>query len=446
MTSANVFFINSNCFEQNTIKVAISPASGYDVTIAHKDIYCSDDGEPDICIVDEIRVEDKSIFQRYLDKMSRDLAHRNFFQLEAKDKIIHLIQLVNNLNSFDEQSKISTLPDHNLIIGSTNFEYGQYVNNSVFVPSTHILEIKDSFDLPNEATTWSPSFNRFVLFNKGYGYNVDLLRELFPEFILAVYENFPNLSLAEDMLWYKFKHMYSNDHREVAKIIQNIRVFFEFQSPDYQDLQSTTVDADINDTLHPVTNIPNVDNASIDDGRLKELTAWNTSSNFAVTSTIPDLPVSDGLSANDLLRTNYASPFKVEPTPYQVIASSTPWNQVTIHAERKIFLKEFVDKRCYSYAGAKIKSSNLFELFKKYYASTNSDIPFEKIYNQTSFTLILKEISNFETKREKDGIYWINLYVSDFPPPHRFSDRPASKHNKDVPITKVHIDFNTLLH
>ena len=112
-------------------------------------------------------------------------------------------------------------------------------------------------------------------------------------------------------------------------------------------------------------------------------------------------------------------------------------SDVTIHAERRVLLKEFIDKKCHRFTGAKVKSSRLFEIFKDYYDDKNLPVAFEKAYNQTSFTMLMKQLSTFDTKREKDGMYWIDLHLGDSPPV--LPTKPVPQ-KESVSETEVSID------
>jgi hypothetical protein len=479
-----------------------------------------------------------------------------------RTKIIDLIQSVNTLDSFVESNEGTVLPPKeydDLIVGedvatfepSTIFPEGSdggdrtspIQDNPCFVPLTRVLEIRN-VDLPNpqklastrKSINWSPSFSPLVIFNKGYGYVVELFREIFPEFLVSVHDRFPKVPLAEDMLWYQMGNLSDGKILDVSTMIEKVRVFFgcSFSQNPTLSVQDVNVPLSRYPTLAtdefvpsrknfrykviddhaPVGtwNIPTSHNKYITDLRGKApsipsppcLSSWNKSGshydhslsllapnewngNRCISSDIPDLgPVpstlltqpdptlpqlsipmhthcpiepldnppaakvpSVGLSVAD----SYASPFHVDPSPCKdaFINKGNIWgnetrkemSDVTIHAEKRILLREFVDKKCHVFQGAKVKSSKLFEIFKNFYSEKNINIPFEKAFNQTSFTVIMKQVSNFETKREKDGMYWTDLHVGNKPPDLTVTKRVLQPKVVKPMITKVNIDIDT---
>ena len=173
---------------------------------------------------------------------------------------------------------------------------------------------------------------RYIFFNKGYNYLLEMTQDIFPEFQVNIYENFPSTPVAEDMFYFFQKNNAIN--LTVVEIIRKIHVFF---------------DNNLNDTSF-------------------------LSGETGTCNTI----------VNDIY-------------------------------DHKRYMIEFIETKCSKVIGKKIKSSVLFEKFKYFYTNhPNSNeelIPFDKLFNQTSFSKFMKDISGFESKRESDGMHWVDLQV-----------------------------------
>src|SRR5689334_5264635 len=101
---ASVYFLKSDCFNEDMFKIVVTRASPDDVVTAHKDVYSSkEEGvEPHVYVSQTTEVNDKFLFQQYISKLSNCIPHPNFFQETMRTKILDLVHSVNNLNSFVE--------------------------------------------------------------------------------------------------------------------------------------------------------------------------------------------------------------------------------------------------------------------------------------------------------------------------------------------------------
>jgi hypothetical protein len=289
------------------------------------------------------------------------------------------------------------------------------------------------------------------------------LREIFPEFEISVHDNFPKVDIAADMLWYVAS---GTSQVNISKVVEKIRVFFDCSTATIATNDSSNVGKDSShvgkdssnvdkDSSNVGSGVKTIDFPSFthisyppstifdkfgstgdigsiggsigyigNDGNLGNNGNNGNNGNTGNDGNNGNIPLISGVSGTD---EEFASPFHTTPSPCKTAFTDKegPWRKDTrtgmsddtIHADRRILLKRFIDSKCHNFVGAKIKSSRLFEIFKNYYDTQDLNVPFESAYNQTSFTMLMKQLSTFETKREKDGMYWTNLHVGDTPPP-----------------------------
>jgi hypothetical protein len=118
---------------------------------------------------------------------------------------------------------------------------------------------------------------------------------------------------------------------------------------------------------------------------------------------------------------SFAQAFAVDASPVKDAFDPAGWRKDTrkeqgdanVHVEKRLIIKEFIDSQCHRVPGTKIKSSKLFEAFRTHYNTCNHVVEFDKAFNQTSFSTIMKQVSTYDTRREKDGIYWTDLHVGE---------------------------------
>jgi hypothetical protein len=75
----------------------------------------------------------------------------------------------------------------------------------------------------------------------------------------------------------------------------------------------------------------------------------------------------------------------------------------------KDIVMDFVNSKCGRKPGCKIQSSELFDVFRRYFLQ-KYDEPFESLFNPTNFAMYLKNME-FENRRSSKGIFWMNVCV-----------------------------------
>jgi len=492
-----VYFLKSDCFRNDLFKLVVSNAAPDDVITAHKDVFCAkeEDVEPKIHVSDTKIVYDKELLRKSRFQLSNAMVFPDYYLETERTKVNEIIDVVNSLTLLVKDDirdcRLREIEYHDFILSEdvacfdpgsligyeeTRNEYNVNEHSScdTFVPMTRMIELREREDFDSVwAESWSPSFAPFLVFNRGYGYALDLFREMFPEFTVIVHDNFPKHNLAEDMLWYQLNRTYTDPYAEqMEKMVEKIRSFFDcgrrnetfpecdtgvsclpqqFATLPQQFATSSTGPNGLSSfecLLYPpvATEHPPVYPVTQQSSFLQNaaMSRWENESQIPVGShqslafsvaEIPDAlnrhPMSDRSQSDrpphlhrneSIMPTDtFAAAFQIMPSPCKNAFSDKEhlWNndtrkeitEVTVHAERRIILREFIDKRCHVFEGSKVKSSKLFEMFKEYYRDRKLDLPFEKAFNQTSFTMIMKQISTFQTKREKDGVYWLDLHV-----------------------------------
>lgn len=558
MLTTFVYFVKSECFNDDTFKLVISNCTPEDVITAHRDVYCSkDEGrEPFFHVPESILVHDKNLFNDYRSKLSNKSSPRKDFYPEThRVKIKQLIESVNSLVHLIEKSPSATdYVYEDLIVTEevANFEpcdisgidesnnelndpasinSNNLIDSSSFILMTKLLHIQESEGSVSslaepiaEQDSWSPMYNPFIIFNKGYGYLLKPFREIFPEFTIDVHNRFPKISLAEDMLWYQLNELYPEDDdskfntNNVKAMIEKIRVFFDcsstkklsqdsFEFLSFQNIPVQPPPPSIHSIPPPTTqdslpfsgstplpfqpideisnNFPWYDCNPAENNKNQQPSHGPEFLNVPLSTRFPSnndlrgvyktlmseqgsrssppqsgqspgsqgisqgisqpLPMIPGVqhssyydktsysaSINPAIRkqlgahSEFAEAFPMIPNQKHKNTFGTTeniWNNetkkeisdVTVHAEKRILLREFVDDMCHQFHGSKVKSSKLFEIFKDFYNTKHLNLPFDKAFNQTSFTCIMKEVSTFHTKREKDGMYWVDLHVGQKP-------------------------------
>ena len=103
---------------------------------------------------------------------------------------------------------------------------------------------------------------------------------------------------------------------------------------------------------------------------------------------------------------------------------------------KKRMVSKYINKMCIRSEGSKVYSKELFENFMEYLTQNRQTM---KIYfNKNNFTPLVR-LNNYETKRDRNGIYWKNmklvkthstLYSYGRPPPTEID-----RHNPPIPYT-----------
>jgi hypothetical protein len=485
---AYVYFLKSPCFQEHSYKLIISKVASEDIISAHKDIYCAaEQGTIPKFIIDEVRiVRDKDLFLSSLQKIKK--IRDGFFADSTKSTIVQIINAVNSLTIIYDPDDVDPGKYQELVVSedvacfdttkapNPNESDEQFieVDFNHNVPVTRMFEICDRECPDNKLQTyctsiWTPLYNQFFVFKNGYGYILDEFQRIFPEFIITAHDNFPKISLAEDMLWFTAA---GTNVVDVKQIVEKIRVFFDcsiennknnsnpdksVDSKDSPKPSSSVLDPPkpINEmTFHTIFEVEKTPIATFPPEPvftqqtpqpIPQSSKIYTPTNVTLASNenpIPPLSMDmTTISENQ----QYASPFHIKPSPCKDAFTSKegPWGKdtrkeitdVTIHSEKRIMLREFIDQKCHKFIGAKVKSSRLLEVFRDYYLSKKFPVPFEKAYNQTSFTMLMKQLSTFDTKREKDGMYWIDLHIGDCPPYIEESKIPLCTNQSSITFT-----------
>ena len=275
---SNVYFIESNIFSKDKFKLVVSKAKEVDVIKAHNDVYIGDEvSDPNFNIVWKSVIYDKNLFKTYVNKLQK--SDELFFK-SFQDQIKNIVKTVNELESIifnqlngtnSSSIKLYELYQENLVFANefTNFNINtlkafdrneihssfnngletsgmvteQYTLTPNFVIMTnlfhlnHISENQDVESVFNGPLSIDcPTYNEFIICNSDYCYDVDLFKEIFPEYSVSVYK-FPKDKIAEDMLYYMWNKFCSvNKTKRVEPLVEKILQFFDTKS-----LQEDTV-------------------------------------------------------------------------------------------------------------------------------------------------------------------------------------------------------------
>ena len=110
--------------------------------------------------------------------------------------------------------------------------------------------------------------------------------------------------------------------------------------------------------------------------------------------------------------------FDIDPSASKIITSQPSDIQkidVNCMKTKRQIVREFAAVRCQKVKGHRIRSSELFKQFEKFYTDKQYVVTFADMFTMSTFTPLLKTNSVFQTTRRKEGIYWDNLLVLDIP-------------------------------
>ncbi len=455
MRESYLYFVKSDRFPAEMIKVIISCARTDEILAAHKDVYggegpklpldrcdtfpsdfdedlmsagdegsgiSGEDDDTDVTTATGVFEVQATIVIRDIDLLRNSLCKvdPNFsgFLLETQIKTVeNMTHRINELASLvapagEEHKEISILEHVDFIVPQENVsafdqhEVGAYDTSSSFfntgpVPLTRVLELK----LRQEPHRFSQgndddilNHRQFIVCNKGYAYVTAILKEVFPEFIVTVHDNFPCVELAEDMLWYQVdcqkERNDSDEQCSIVDMIGKVQRFFD---------------------CSPLK----MNGESIPSPSLSRLTASRRcpgQSSVRICDMIPEEVIPPSV-------VNGTAPaFQIPPSPCGnvFVTGVNLWNSNTREevngpgAESVMVIKEFVAQMCHRVRGHKTQSSKLFDAYKEFHKMKK---PTEKPLSQGKFTILMKQISLFETHRYNSAMYWLDMMVSLQPPP-----------------------------
>ncbi len=468
MRASYLYLMKSDIFPDGLIKVIASCASAPDIISAHKDVYggdnitnpqyktvqeeekevfpkdfdddvVSDDVESDseskesVCSVETANSESCSIdntvsFEIFesitvwdIDLLKKSLckispAFAGFLSETQLATMRHIVCRINELSilvsAIDEttielvdfivpQEGVGAFDKHEVgafdlsAVSESNF-------NAELVSLTRAFELTRFHEEETKFDAW-PSYKQFLVFNKGYAYVTTVFQDVFPEFNLTVYDGFPCMALAEEMLWYQIdcqKDANDTTRLSTKTIIRKIQVFF-----------------DCCDSSFKVPESPNVPTSLL-----------STQSRFSVPvrrcfpSQISSMRISDMVPDEPQITVTGTAPaFQIPSSPCgnAFVTGVNLWNSNTREetdnkgpgAESVMIIKEFVAQMCHRARGHKIQSSKLFNAYKEFHKTrTGKNKP--QPLSQAKFSILMKQISLFETHRYNSAIYWQDMKVS----------------------------------
>ena len=381
-----------------------------------------------------------------------------FFFKEQEESIVNLVNQVNSLNAlvsppqqrqphFNESydNNIDLIVPFNKMNENNNTILGTFESIDSINPhpfSKHSIELRidetqifhlqkhkefNYIELNKSQEVEEVNYNEFLFFNKGYSFYLTEFIKIFPEFNVKEYFDFPVDDIAEKMFIYR--HNLIKDFN-VQKTINDINIFIYGNKTDVTELDDTNVTLALAKTMLPHENGPNFNIKS---------SPRNVVNNLCVDPNIQDPNIQLSESLDKLLESTrttrdsetinmYNNP--IEPSEYlfpklndhtfedKKVSNEEMViiNRPNIHIERKYLVKKFIDERCRVVDGSKLKSSMLYSRFKDFYNELKEKTlkynPFEDVFNQTVFSLLMKELSNFSTSRSSEGIFWQNLVVN----------------------------------
>ena len=108
--------------------------------------------------------------------------------------------------------------------------------------------------------------------------------------------------------------------------------------------------------------------------------------------------------------------FDVQPSSnLATLAPNVKVTNIECLKTKRLIVRQFVAFQCQEARGHRVRSSELFKRFEKFYNETGYSAPFASMFTISVFSPLMKTNSVFRTKRRSDGIYWEDLLVLDIP-------------------------------
>lgn len=448
--SSLVHFIHSDSFKKNYFKCIVTLANPEDIIKSHEDVYVGINEEPaNFDIVESFPIHDRNMFLDFIKKINPQNPDSCLFPKISMDKIVKIIDTANTLHCITQpvnESKFDV--EYNFIVKDDFANiYNDTDSSKLYLDSIPTTKVFELYTRDND-TDIIPFYNEFIIFNHGYAYILETFQQVFPEFHVNVHNNFPKYDLAEKMLWFQSEGWIgSNEHGMTLTWMTNIRSFFDrsenigfnvsTQVPNFGFIDVQNVDI-VNNECYVTEVVPTSSLTAFDNLESVNVEVLNRSSNvelfthpnsFACKNGIVKMVKNDQPSnlqiqgySNEYPAASFTSTNSVHrSTLTNPINNICIRDNVTNHnvkdetkatTQRHIIMNKFVKEKCKPKKGSKIKSSNLYEIFRTYCEKYHEDSEVKNI-SQTLFSLTLKQISAFKSVRSKGGMYWIDMEILD---------------------------------
>ncbi len=464
MNCSYVYLITSSLFAADVIKVIISRASALDILKAHTDVYDvleghtgseTDDTDDEkqgedkeeeargeayrggshqlsemFQICDQLLIRDSNLLKKSLANLDADfigfLDSANVLTLRNMVEKINDLTLLLTCTQNNDEPEIETcdlMVPQERVNAFDHQEIGAYESaassESVFNPEQ--VTTTRAFELSRRASKFDPmpppAHAQFMIFNKGYAYVTSVFMETFPEFIVRIHDKFPSLDLAEQMLWYQVDHLRDQNVTTDA-MMTKIRSFFGC-TPEYTVISPPAVATGplcvASSVVQPP---PSVEPAMVQPFHL--LSKQHGKHQVASGSVrIRDMLADEPIPPVAPTITGTAPAFQIPDSPCgeAFMTGVNLWNSETRRdpvlggpgAESVMIIKDFVGTMCHRARGHKVQSSKLFQAYKEFHKIKK---PAEKPLAQAQFTILMKQISLFETHRYNNAIYWQDIMVT----------------------------------
>lgn len=442
MTTSYIYFIRSRLFPANDIKVVSSCASASDIMTAHRDVYeTSEESESDVTkgsltdntfqISDKILIRDCDLLRKSLRTLEPQFC--GFLDVIHEPTIRIMIDKINDLSLLSGRNTESSdllneieIETEELIVLQERAAFDQQGQEVGAYESASSLE--SVFDPQKVATTCVyelvrrpgpheplPNHIQFLIFNKGYAYVIRLFKEVFPEFAIQVHDHFPCLDLAEQMLWYQVDHF---RERKITTLdmMAKVRAFFDCINTESNVETKKVSVCELPEIEYQQPPIPQKPLPFRKHIMQPPVPSVHVPSNGSVR--IRDMLDDEPLVTASPAITGTAPAFQIPASPCgdAFMTGVNLWNSETRRdpssgpgAESVMVIKDFVGTMCQRARGHKIQSSKLFQAYKEFHKARK---PTEKPLAQAQFTILMKQISLFETHRYNNAIYWQDIIVS----------------------------------
>lgn len=232
VSKTHVLLLQTSLFP-SVFKCIVTNVDASDVIKVHSQVYI----DQTFKLLEKHAIYDSLLFSVFLDKIphiksgfvtvsfdedytttSDDLPN-HFFTLDKIDIVNNLITYINKLYAI---VNVITLDDEqdeskNLFIDKNEELF------AVASPTNSQSKTTEVYHIDNTSSNVCDNvYNKYIIFNNGYLYNFNLIKEIFPEFLITKYKNFPVTTIAFDMFWFQI-----NKNEHILQVVSTIIKFFE---------------------------------------------------------------------------------------------------------------------------------------------------------------------------------------------------------------------------
>lgn len=369
----DVYFLTCDSFPDDMFKIIITTMTKENIIELHKIVYKSEI----VVITDVLQINDGYMLQNNLSRIhevnsQKQNLWKGFFFNELKEKIKNYIYSINNLIETKPKDTHNSMNDDIFLkpagFGNPGMLYNEYQLTdvcSIAENTSDYYQIENDTKCANvykrefvcdvyylEAVDDSMDYTKYIKSHKQTQeefFEYETFLQIFQEFTIVVYHDFPGLQLADDMLNFCIS-TYGIYNFELH--INKIKAFFNFECNNNDE----------------------------------------KTENFTSTTTKKD--------------SSFVTPKDLVP-PHPIFTKNN--KSFNIDFDKQCIIKEFADSKCMGYIGSTIKSSLLYEKFLEFIQKKENYKDFD--ISLTTFSLAFNNF--FEKKRVKEGIIWCNIKFKD---------------------------------